>query len=234
MEVGREAVAILESEPPGRELALAYANLSHLHQHLEDGGETIAWANRAIELGDLEAEVYALTNIANAAMLAGRSGKPRARASARARARRGPGRARRTRAGRRPSGGLLGGAGTAMRSAASSARWSSAPSGGWSCGGCSRSRSGRACSSTAATGATRPTPRASFSAIPAARRCRGSSRCLWPGSCARGAVTRKPGRCSTRRGRSPSRAASCSGSSRPRRRGRRPPGSRAERTKSRR
>ena len=72
MEVGHQAVAILEPEPPGRELALAYANLSHLHQHLEDGEATVAWANRAIELGDVEAKVYALTNLANAATLAGR------------------------------------------------------------------------------------------------------------------------------------------------------------------
>jgi DNA-binding CsgD family transcriptional regulator/tetratricopeptide (TPR) repeat protein len=75
MTVAREAVAILETQPPGRELALAFANLSHLHQHLEDGDETVAWANRAIELGDVEAEVYALTNIANVKTLAGRSGK---------------------------------------------------------------------------------------------------------------------------------------------------------------
>ncbi len=71
MEVGRSAVAILESRPPGRELALAYANLSHLYQHLEDPEETIAWATRAIALGGVEAEVYALTNIANAKLLAG-------------------------------------------------------------------------------------------------------------------------------------------------------------------
>ena len=58
----------------GTELALAYANLSHLHQHLEDREETIAWAERAIELGDPEAEAYALTNIASAEQLAGRSG----------------------------------------------------------------------------------------------------------------------------------------------------------------
>ena len=76
MDVGREAVAILESEPPGRELALAYANLSHLHQHLEDADEAVAWATRAIELGDVEAEVYALTNIANAKQVSGRSGAP--------------------------------------------------------------------------------------------------------------------------------------------------------------
>jgi DNA-binding CsgD family transcriptional regulator/tetratricopeptide (TPR) repeat protein len=74
MTVGLEAVAILEAQPPGRELAIAFANISHLHQHLEDGDETVAWANRAIELGDVEAEVYALTNIANAETLAGQSG----------------------------------------------------------------------------------------------------------------------------------------------------------------
>ena len=74
MRVGRGAVATLESESPTAELALAYANISHLYQHLEDGGETVAWANRAVELGDLEAEVYALTNIAISEMLAGRSG----------------------------------------------------------------------------------------------------------------------------------------------------------------
>jgi DNA-binding CsgD family transcriptional regulator/tetratricopeptide (TPR) repeat protein len=74
MDAGREAVAILEAQAPGRELALAYANLSHLYQHLDDGAATVAWANRAIELGDVEAEVYARTNIAYAEMLAGRSG----------------------------------------------------------------------------------------------------------------------------------------------------------------
>jgi DNA-binding CsgD family transcriptional regulator/tetratricopeptide (TPR) repeat protein len=72
--IGQEAVAILESEPPGRELALAYANLSHLHQCFEDVDGTVTWAKRAIELGYLDAEVYALMNIANAEMIAGRSG----------------------------------------------------------------------------------------------------------------------------------------------------------------
>jgi DNA-binding CsgD family transcriptional regulator/tetratricopeptide (TPR) repeat protein len=75
MHVGKEAVAILESLSPGHELALAYANLSHLFQHLEDGDRTIAWANKAIELGDVEAEIYGLTNVANAETIAGRSGK---------------------------------------------------------------------------------------------------------------------------------------------------------------
>jgi DNA-binding CsgD family transcriptional regulator/tetratricopeptide (TPR) repeat protein len=75
MRVGNEAVAILESYSPGHELALAYANLSHLFQHLEDSEGTIAWAQKAIELGDVEAEVYGLTNVANAEMIAGRSGR---------------------------------------------------------------------------------------------------------------------------------------------------------------
>jgi DNA-binding CsgD family transcriptional regulator/tetratricopeptide (TPR) repeat protein len=75
MRVGNRAVAILESVSSDGELARAYANLSHLYQHLEDGRETIAWASRAIELGDLEAEAYALINIANAEMVAGRSGR---------------------------------------------------------------------------------------------------------------------------------------------------------------
>jgi DNA-binding CsgD family transcriptional regulator/tetratricopeptide (TPR) repeat protein len=72
MRVGHQAVAVLEAEAPGRELALAYANLSHLHQHLEDAEATVVWADRATALGDVEADVYALTNIANAKLIAGR------------------------------------------------------------------------------------------------------------------------------------------------------------------
>jgi DNA-binding CsgD family transcriptional regulator/tetratricopeptide (TPR) repeat protein len=72
MRVGRQAVTVLQPLP-GRELALAYANLSHLHQHLEDAEQAVAWANRALELGDVEAQVYALTNIANVDGIAGRS-----------------------------------------------------------------------------------------------------------------------------------------------------------------
>jgi DNA-binding CsgD family transcriptional regulator/tetratricopeptide (TPR) repeat protein len=74
MGIAQKAVAILESQPPGRELARAYANLSHLHQSFEDVEGAATWAKRAIELGDLGAEVVALLNIANAEMIAGRSG----------------------------------------------------------------------------------------------------------------------------------------------------------------
>jgi DNA-binding CsgD family transcriptional regulator/tetratricopeptide (TPR) repeat protein len=76
MRVGRQAVTVLQSTP-GRELALAYANLSHLHLHLEDIEETTAWANRALELEDAEAHVYALTNVGHVELLLGRPGEPK-------------------------------------------------------------------------------------------------------------------------------------------------------------
>jgi DNA-binding CsgD family transcriptional regulator len=67
MELGREAIAALERLPPGHELAIAYCNLSHLYMSVEDGEGTVAWGTRALELaerlGDVEARVYALTNI---------------------------------------------------------------------------------------------------------------------------------------------------------------------------
>jgi DNA-binding CsgD family transcriptional regulator/tetratricopeptide (TPR) repeat protein len=72
MRVGRRAVTVLQALPPGRELALAYANLSHLHLHLEDIDGTTAWGTRALELGDAEAQVYGLTNIGHVEVLAGR------------------------------------------------------------------------------------------------------------------------------------------------------------------
>ena len=36
MRTGRQAVTVLRTLPPGRELGIAYANLSHLYSHLED------------------------------------------------------------------------------------------------------------------------------------------------------------------------------------------------------
>jgi DNA-binding CsgD family transcriptional regulator len=75
MEVGREAVAALERLPPGRELAMAYCNLSHLYMHLEDAEGTIDWGTRALDLAeqldDPEIRVYALTNIGNIEQLTG-------------------------------------------------------------------------------------------------------------------------------------------------------------------
>ena len=51
-EVGRQAVASLEGLPPGRELALAYVNLGHLHTVAEDSEEAMAWSAKALALGE--------------------------------------------------------------------------------------------------------------------------------------------------------------------------------------
>jgi DNA-binding CsgD family transcriptional regulator len=68
--VAREAVAVLEDLPPGRELALAYATLSQRAMNWEDLPEAVAWGTKALELaeslGDTDAIVYALTNIGGA------------------------------------------------------------------------------------------------------------------------------------------------------------------------
>jgi DNA-binding CsgD family transcriptional regulator len=65
---GRASVALLETLPAGRELALAYANLSQLAMNVDDADATIAWARRAIELarecGDREIAESASVKIA--------------------------------------------------------------------------------------------------------------------------------------------------------------------------
>ena len=49
-EAGHEAIALLEQIPPGRELAMAYSNLSQIRMNKEDREGTVAWGTRAIEL----------------------------------------------------------------------------------------------------------------------------------------------------------------------------------------
>jgi DNA-binding CsgD family transcriptional regulator/tetratricopeptide (TPR) repeat protein len=75
MELGREAVAVLETLHPGRELAMAYCNVSHLYMNAEDIDGTLVWGERALELArqlnDDESSVYALINIATTDLLAG-------------------------------------------------------------------------------------------------------------------------------------------------------------------
>jgi DNA-binding CsgD family transcriptional regulator/tetratricopeptide (TPR) repeat protein len=75
MKAGRDAVALLEPLPRGHELAMAYANLSHLFMNAEDAEGTVAWGTRALELAqrfdDIEAIVYALTNLGVVEILAG-------------------------------------------------------------------------------------------------------------------------------------------------------------------
>ena len=74
-QVTYDAVAILEPLPPGRELALAYCNLSHLFVNAEDVENAVLWGRRALDLaqrtGDIEAEVYALINLDIADLLGG-------------------------------------------------------------------------------------------------------------------------------------------------------------------
>src|SRR5205807_6499806 len=52
---------------PGRELAMAYCNVSHLCMNIEDAAGTALWGERALELaqriGDVEALVYAQINL---------------------------------------------------------------------------------------------------------------------------------------------------------------------------
>ena len=72
---GQEAVALLEPLPPGRELALAYAHLSHVFVWAEDAERAIEWGARALELAeridDAEALAYALIDIGAMELLAG-------------------------------------------------------------------------------------------------------------------------------------------------------------------
>jgi DNA-binding CsgD family transcriptional regulator/tetratricopeptide (TPR) repeat protein len=66
-EAAREAVALLEALPPGRELAMAYANLAHTHAAAGRREAAVRWAGRALELAkrldDAETTVHALVTI---------------------------------------------------------------------------------------------------------------------------------------------------------------------------
>jgi DNA-binding CsgD family transcriptional regulator len=63
----RDAVALLEDLPPGRELAMAYANLASNCAAAVRSDEAIAWGERALELAerldDTEIAAYALSTI---------------------------------------------------------------------------------------------------------------------------------------------------------------------------
>ena len=74
-EAARRAVAVLESLPPGRELAMAYSNLAAVCKDAEDRDEALAWGARAAELAerldDAETVVHALNTIGTVEFLAG-------------------------------------------------------------------------------------------------------------------------------------------------------------------
>jgi ATP/maltotriose-dependent transcriptional regulator MalT len=63
----RAAIEILEAEPPGRELAMAYSALSQLYMVSSQVDESIAWGEKALrladEFGDVGVKTHALNNI---------------------------------------------------------------------------------------------------------------------------------------------------------------------------
>ena len=65
-----QALALLELLPPGRELAMAYSNMSQLRMLGGDFDEAVAWGERALELaeelGELDIVAHALNNIGTA------------------------------------------------------------------------------------------------------------------------------------------------------------------------
>jgi DNA-binding CsgD family transcriptional regulator/tetratricopeptide (TPR) repeat protein len=77
-QAGAAALEILEAEPPGRQLAWAYSNVSALRMLAQDHNEAIAWGERAISLaehlGENEVLVHALNNLGSARLLAGDEG----------------------------------------------------------------------------------------------------------------------------------------------------------------
>jgi len=70
---GIEAVTILESLPPGPELAMAYSNRAQLHMLADENQQAVLWGSRAIELaeklGATETLVHALNNVGSAELL---------------------------------------------------------------------------------------------------------------------------------------------------------------------
>jgi len=65
-----EAMHLLETLPPGAELAMAYSNRAQLYMLAEDNAEAVRWGERAIalaeSLGDVETLVHALNNVGTA------------------------------------------------------------------------------------------------------------------------------------------------------------------------
>jgi DNA-binding CsgD family transcriptional regulator/tetratricopeptide (TPR) repeat protein len=65
-----EAVRLLESLPPGVELAMAYSNMAQLRMLAEETDAAVEWGNRAIELAERldarEVLVHALNNVGTA------------------------------------------------------------------------------------------------------------------------------------------------------------------------
>jgi DNA-binding CsgD family transcriptional regulator len=67
---GLAAVELLETLPPGRKLAMAYANMANLRMVQSDTADALIWGERAIDLaehlGDTETLSYALNSVGTA------------------------------------------------------------------------------------------------------------------------------------------------------------------------
>jgi DNA-binding CsgD family transcriptional regulator/tetratricopeptide (TPR) repeat protein len=74
--VDDEAARLLESLPPGPELALVYSNISSMALNDERHDETVDWGKRALDLAeqldDTEVAVHSLNNLGTIELLAGR------------------------------------------------------------------------------------------------------------------------------------------------------------------
>jgi ATP/maltotriose-dependent transcriptional regulator MalT len=70
-----EAIQLLETLPPGPELAMAYSNQAQLHMLANELAEALHWGNQAIELaermGNAETLSHALNNVGSAELQAG-------------------------------------------------------------------------------------------------------------------------------------------------------------------
>ncbi|MBF9133959.1 AAA family ATPase, partial [Plantactinospora sp. S1510] len=73
--VARQAIQVLGGVPPGRELAMAYSNLSQLHMLANEEAEAIEWGDRALALArecdDVETQAHALVNVGSARLQRG-------------------------------------------------------------------------------------------------------------------------------------------------------------------
>jgi DNA-binding CsgD family transcriptional regulator/tetratricopeptide (TPR) repeat protein len=65
IQAGEESLVLLEQFPPGRELAMAYANAARLRMTHSDADGTFAWGGRALELAERSGATGALVHALN-------------------------------------------------------------------------------------------------------------------------------------------------------------------------
>nr|WP_191910307.1 LuxR family transcriptional regulator [Microbispora cellulosiformans] len=74
-EAAERSITVLETEPPGRPLAMAYSNRSQLHMLAGEREAAVSWGERArtlaVRLGDVETSVHAEINVSTARLAGG-------------------------------------------------------------------------------------------------------------------------------------------------------------------